>query len=127
MKNYLYIILFFLVTNLLFTSCYKDNEEDLYPNKKNCEKTDVTFKDDIAPLVMDNCLSCHGNTSYTSIGGGIALEGYDNLIVMVNNGLFLSSITHDGNASLMPKNSNKLSECNITLITTWIENGAENN
>ena len=66
---------------------------------------------------------------FGSIGGGIDLEGYDDLKVHVDNGKFLSSITHDGNASFMPKSANntKLPDCDISQITAWINAGAPNN
>jgi len=65
--------------------------------------------------------------SSPSIGGGIDLEGYDQLKIYVDNGKFLSSIIQDGTTSFMPKSALKLVDCDLAQITAWINAGALNN
>lgn len=111
-----------LLTLLMFTSCYYDVEEVLYPG---CDTSNVTFSHDVQNALKTSCLSCHNANSL--IGGGINLEGYDAVKVYVDNGKLLSSIKHDGKASPMPKNGAQLSKCVINKIEAWINNGAPNN
>ncbi len=113
---------------LSMTSCYYDVEEELYPTS-SCDTTNVLFSDHVTAVLDAKCLTCHKATNAGSIGGGINLEGYENLKVYVDNGKFLSSITHDGNASFMPKSANntKLPACDILKITAWVNAGALNN
>lgn len=105
--------------------CYNDNEEDLYPDQA-CNTTEVGFAGTIGPILSNNCLSCHGDRNNGGSGGGINLEGYSNVKIYVDNGLLLSAVKHDGNASPMPKGG-KLSACQISQIEAWIVNGAANN
>ncbi|MBO6517341.1 MAG: hypothetical protein JJ975_12405 [Bacteroidia bacterium] len=112
------------------TSCYYDVEEELYPTTNNtCDTTNISFATDVTAILQSNCLFCHNKSANLSLGGGVDLEGYDALKVYVDNGKFLSSITHDGNASFMPKGGGnpKLPDCEIAQITAWINNGAPNN
>lgn len=113
---------------LSVTSCYYDVEEELYP-VNSCDTTNVLFSDQVSLVLSNRCLNCHNSNNASFIGGGIILEGYANLKVYVDNGLFLSSITHDGNAAFMPQSGNnvKLPECDIAQITAWINAGAPNN
>jgi uncharacterized membrane protein len=113
---------------LSVTSCYYDVEQELYP-QNTCDTSNVLFNDQVSLVLTNRCLNCHNSANATFLGGGIILEGYDNFKVYVDNGKFLSSITHDGNASFMPQSANntKLPDCDIAQITAWINAGAKNN
>ena len=121
------LLLVIVMSGVMMTSCYKDNEEDLYPIISECDTTSMSYVTDIVPIISNQCYACHGSSNYTSLGGNIELEGYAKLKVQVDKGLFLGSIIHDGSASFMPRNANKLNECTILQITSWIEQGAESN
>ena len=117
------IVLFCAI--LSTTGCYYDVEEELYP-VITCDTVDMSFDTDIVAILQRECLACHSNAAHQGIGGGVNLDGYDNVKTYVDNGKLLSSITHDGNASLMPKSANnrKLAKCEIDKITAWINDGA---
>lgn len=121
----IFVVLFTLFVLITINGCYKDKEEELY--KISCDTATVSYSIHIEPLVNKFCNACHGSNINTSLGAGIDLQGYDNLKGNVDNGKFLSSVIHDGNASFMPKNSEKLSDCHISLISKWIEDGARDN
>jgi hypothetical protein len=108
--------------------CYYDNEEDLYGNGPDnpCDTSQVSFIKDIQPIIVQMCgyNGCHGE-SFPS--DNIALNNYDNIVNTVSPELLLSSIAHDGNASNMPKNGNKLPDCDIAKIEKWINDGQPNN
>lgn len=117
-----------LVFIMSTTSCYYDVEEELYPGN-TCDTTNVAYSDQVSKILKTECLLCHSTANSGTLGAGIDLEGYTNLKVYIDNGKFLSSIIHDGNASPMPKtpNNQKLPECAINQITAWINAGAPNN
>lgn len=121
-KNVVYILLMLSIAS----GCYNDTEEELYGTSL-CNLEKVTYTLDVVPILSKNCYTCHSQSNSPGRGAGIVLEGYDKLMIAVQNGLLLESITHGSNASPMPKNMPKLSDCKINTIRKWIENGALNN
>lgn len=115
-----------LIGVLLLTSrCYYDNEAVLYPDSVNC--TDVpnpAFSTDILPILNTHCNNCHGGSSPSA---DIKLDTYNDVMKYVNNGSLMGSINHSSGYSAMPKNSSKLSSCQITKIQNWITSGSLNN
>ena len=116
------LILLFTVP-ILFTSCYYDSEEDLYP-MLGCDTTNVTYSATVLPILQQNCYVCH---SAAANNGNITLEGYTNLKRFVDNGQFLGAIKHLPGFSAMPQNAPKLLECNIEKIEVWVNDGAPDN
>lgn len=107
-------------------ACYYDNEEDLYPtiNPPTCDTLEVSLSLVVVPILDDNCISCHsGGTPAANIN----LEGYDDLLIQVNNGNLLGVIRHDARFSPMPKGGNQLADCDIDKIAAWVSQGAKNN
>jgi len=121
------VILIFGVT-FLFSGCYYDNEECLYP-EGSCDTNDISYATHVWPVISGNCVSCHsGNIPE----GNVSLENYDDVasagqIAEGQYGSLLGTISHHPDNSPMPKNGNKLSDCTITQIRIWIENGTPNN
>jgi hypothetical protein len=110
---------------LVVSSCYYDNEEDLYQFASNdCDTSNVTYSKDIAPLTQTWCNSCHSGSAPS---GGVNTSNYNGLRSVALSGAFYGSITHSGSYSPMPQNSPKLSVCNIAKVRIWIEEGALNN
>jgi hypothetical protein len=124
-RKYLSFVTF--VTILIFTaSCYYDNEEALYPQlSSSCDTSNVTFSGTIAPILANNCLSCHSNAMAASAGNNIRLENYAD--VQSSKTAISGSINHTGSYSPMPKNGAKLKACSITQFDIWVKNGALNN
>lgn len=120
-----YIINILLVWVVL-TGCYNDTEEELY-GVPLCSLEDVTYSNHVTLILSGSCFACHSQVNAAANGAGIVLEGYDRIKVAVENGLLIESITHGPNASPMPKNSPKLSDCKINTIRKWIDDGALNN
>lgn len=115
-----------VVLVLLFQGCYYDKSDLVYPSAA-CDTTGVTYSQTIKPLVGNYCLACHGSNNYSSLGGNLNLDGYNNLSSAVKSGVLLKSIKHEAGASPMPKNSPQLSECHIAQIEKWISSGSQNN
>lgn len=113
----------FMVGLLSLTNCYYDNEEYLY-GEEQCSTDSVTFSGTILPIIQNNCISCHSDAVNS---GGITLETFAQVRMQASNGNLLGVVTHSSGFSPMPKNSPKLSDCNIEAIRKWIESGTVNN
>lgn len=108
---------------LMLTSCYYDVEEELYPDQIECNNTKVTFTTHIAPLVSNNCQSCHNNSM---MNGNISLEGYENIKAQAENGNLVGAVDHQPGFTPMPQGQPKLPACEIEAIQKWIDNGTPN-
>lgn len=89
----------------------------------SCDPTKFTYAAIIQPIITNQCVGCH---KPGSLGGNIDLSTYSLVMVQVNNGKLLGSVTQAVGYSAMPKGS-KLSDCQITQIKNWISAGAPNN
>ena len=113
----------FAVLAMVFTSCYYDVAEVLYP-PTNCVTDNMSYASDIAPILQTNCYVCH---SETANNGNVTLEGHANVINYVNSGQLMGAIKHQPGFTAMPQNSTPLSSCEISKIEQWIVQGAQNN
>ncbi len=113
-----------IVIAFCFSSCYYDVEDELYPSSGACDTLNITYSQTIAPLINSNCNSCH---SASSAQGNVVLDTYAALKTYADNGKLLGVINHSSGYSPMPKNQSKLSTCNISKITIWINQGTPNN
>ncbi len=104
-------------------SCYNDNYQDLYPSG-SCDTTSVSYANDVWPVISARCTGCH---SGGAPAGNIALENYNDVVVVGKNGKLLGSIRFDPGYSPMPKGGSKLSSCDIAKIEKWINDGMPNN
>jgi hypothetical protein len=107
-----------------FTSCYYDNEKDLYPTPPSCDTVNITYSGTVAPIMATNCNACHGTANPS---GGVITDNYNDLKTIVDNGSLRGAINHLPNYSPMPQGGNKLNDCDLTKIGIWIDNGAPNN
>ena len=118
-------MLIFVLTASLLTSCYYDNEEELYPGSGvPCDTTGVTYGNSVAPLMASNCNGCH---SEASPAGNIVTSTYDGLRSAVNSGILRKAINHESGAAPMPQGGNKLSACDLAKVDAWINQGAPQN
>lgn len=111
-----------MVTSLcVFTGCYYDNEEELYPNAggSNTPSDSVSYSATIAPMMASNCTTpgCHATgaqspdlTSYTGV---------------FNNRERVKIRAVDG-PNWMPA-AGPMSQSNRTNLGKWIDAGAPNN
>ncbi|MCF8364495.1 MAG: hypothetical protein K9H16_01845 [Bacteroidales bacterium] len=107
-----------------FSSCYNDNEEDLYPGTIACDTTNITYAGTVAPILQINCNGCHNTVVQQS---GIITDNYSDLQTIINNGSFKGAINHLGGFSPMPKDGGKLSDCDLKQINIWLDSGSPNN
>lgn len=113
--------LFLLV--VICTQCYYDKEDILYGDEM-CLTENMSYTNDIVPILETHCLTCHNQGSNF---GNVTLEGHNNLQIYANNGRLLGAITHMEGFSPMPQGNPKLSSCQIEKISAWITQGTLNN
>ncbi len=128
------IVTTFFILSGFFSSCYYDNQEELYGSEEPCDTTLVTYTDDILPILTSQCYNCHSTANAELFGEDNDLEGYDNLMGYVvagdpENSLFYASVAWLTGAVRMPRpeGSDQISDCNLALIRNWILQGASNN
>ncbi|MEI7663574.1 MAG: cytochrome c [Bacteroidota bacterium] len=122
MKNLIRFIIISVVLSFTLSGCYYDKEDLIYPA---CDVSNVTYKATIAPILKTNCDGCHYTGSTT--GNGIVTDNYNDLSGMATaDGMLWTAINGIG-VSPMPKNTSKLSDCDIARIKKWIDGGALNN
>ena len=105
------------------SSCYYDKAEILYP-PSTCDTATVTYRGSIMPILGANCNTCHGGTLPAY---GIDLTMYSVVKTQVDNGNLWGVVSHAAGYPPMPKNSDKLNDCNLNKIKLWILAGAPNN
>jgi uncharacterized membrane protein len=114
------------VSSFLFTGCYYDIQEELHPSATGqlCDTTAVTYAVQITNILQTNCVGCH---SASSPSGNIALDTYNGVKTVAENGRLVGSIDHLSGYRPMPQNQTQLSECDRLTVKKWIENGSSNN
>ncbi len=110
---------------ILLSSCYYDKAQLIYPAAGTCDTTSANYSTKVAPIISANCAVCHGGTA--TAGAGIKLDNYTGLKIYVGNGQLLNSINQTGVVPAMPLSAGKLTDCEISQITAWINAGALNN
>lgn len=105
----------------LHNGCVEDEEKN-----DDCDTVDVSYSNVILPILLNNCITCHKQSS--TKGGGHILEGYSNVKTYVDNGLLYKSVAHLPGAKPMPYTvSEPIENCKIRKIKAWIDQGAQNN
>jgi cytochrome c5 len=118
-----YSLPLFIIIVIFFASCYYDNQEALYPSLTNtCDTTNVTYSGTIAPIMSNNCTSCH---SGGAPAGSISLTSYANVQTVAASGALMNALTGTGVPAMPPSGS--LSACKISQVQIWIKHGMPNN
>ena len=117
------IIKLLLLAVITLPACYYDNEETLYPAGE-CITTDISFSQDIVPIIQQHCYGCHSAAVNTA---NITLEGHVNMVKYAQNGRLIGAIKHQSGYIAMPQGEAMLSDCNIAKIEQWITDGKPNN
>jgi hypothetical protein len=124
MKKLMFIFL------IVLAGCYYDNEEELYPEGSTpCDTTSVTFSGTVFPIIDNNCTGCHSSGAPS---GNVLLVDHASIsaagqIPVGSYGSLYGVISHASGNSPMPKNGNKLSDCDIRKIKVWIDAGTPDN
>ena len=125
MKKITYIVLGLF--SLLFTSCYYDKEELLYPASSCNTNSNISYSTDLVPILNTRCYFCHSSSTANLRGAGIKLDSYIELKSAIESKNLLPAINHSGSSSPMPQNSTKLTSCQISAFETWVFEGKKDN
>lgn len=89
-----------------------------------CDSNQFKYGANISVIMSTYCTGCHSGAAPS---GNIDLTTYNYVKQQVTNGRLEGSVTHTSGYSPMPKNANKLSDCQIAQIKKWVAAGALNN
>jgi cytochrome c551/c552 len=89
-----------------------------------CDTAVFTYSGAIKNMMSNKCSGCHNPAS---LGGGIDLSTFNGVQSVALNGRLYGAVANLPGYSPMPKNSAKLSDCEIRQIQKWINAGALNN
>lgn len=104
-----------------------------------CGEKEISFNADIQPILAKNCLECHATGGAGAEKSGLLMSSYEDLM----KGTRFGAIVKPGDAMTsalimlvegradpsirMPHHKEPLSKDQITLLRTWVEQGAKNN
>jgi hypothetical protein len=111
-----------IILTLATSSCYYDNEEDLYPGSSTCDTNNVTYSASVAPVFAGYCNSCHSGSAPSA---GIKTDTYTSVTANIIS--IRGAINHEPGYLAMPQNGGKLPGCDLTKIDIWIRLGMPNN
>lgn len=117
----------FLLPAVLFTflwsSCYYDNEEELYPDSQTCDTSNAKYSTVVKPILDLRCTGCHSGAGASA---GIDLSTHANVASYAANGSLVGVMEHLSGFSPMPKSAPKMPECEIKKVKAWVGKGAPN-
>lgn len=109
-----------IVLAVLPMSCVNNSEEELY-GIRPCDIENVTWESKIREIMQKNCVMCHGpDVAFR----GVRHDTYESEMIVVNDGRLRGVVNHLPGYSKMPKDRDKLPECELKLINIWLDNGA---
>ena len=120
-------IMVIITVMVLFSSCYYDKEELLYPGSANGTCSDTTassYSKKVIPIFQQYCYSCHSG-SFPS--GNILMGTYNADKAVAQSGKLYGSVSHASGYTPMPQSGGKLSGCQLAAIKQWIDGGMPNN
>ena len=90
----------------------------------NCDSNQFKYGANVSVIISTYCLGCHSGGAPSA---GINLSTWAGVSQVAVSGRLVGAVSHAPGYSAMPKNSNKLSECQIAQIRKWVNAGALNN
>lgn len=118
MKRIIPLMLGSLLLLLSFQQCTWENELEAYSESDSCNVANVTYTDDIEPILEENCIKCHGNQVSSS---NLNFTMIEDVLKEAKSGELSGVINHRDGYPEMPRDGNKLPECTIRKIDKWID------
>lgn len=99
----------------------------------SAEDTSVSFRSDVAPILLDNCVACH---NAKKAEGGYRIDSFTELSKAGDSGIaplekstettveLLRRLTTEDESERMPAESEALTAAQIKVVTDWIEAGS---
>ncbi len=115
----IFVFLIFTLVSFSYFSCTFDSEEELFESV-DCDTANVSYSA-LTYIFTDVCSACHN--SFSTYKAGIVMDSYDHVVSSIGTGLVWKAINHEEGLTPMPYQQEKLSDCDLNKINTWIENG----
>ena len=110
--------------SLLILSCSSDSEDDVTDpggNGNNPDNTEISYTTHIAPIMSNNCVSCHGSTP--SNGASVSLTTYSQVKNAVENNQLIQRINSTQAGYAMPFNGSQLPQTTRARVEAWRDGG----
>jgi hypothetical protein len=119
-----FIPIFFIP--FLFTACYYDKADKLYPDQAACDTAGMTYTAKIQPILKTNCLDkgCH---TASNPNGAVNLESYTEVKKTVPGSKLLNTLKYIAGGSKNMPPTGKLSDCDVLKVEAWINRGTPEN
>jgi len=91
-------------------------------NCNSCDTNSFAFSENISPVLNKYCVACHSTSNPQA---GVILSDYEHVTQYIDNGSLEGSIKGSPGFNQMPPGGS-ISDCEITQIENWINNGAQN-
>jgi hypothetical protein len=116
-----YFLKLIILILFIFSCKKKQSTIEINNSTLNCSDTvNVSYVNQIEPLLTKNCVSCHFK------GSTMDLSDYTTVSALAMEGSLKGSITGETEYRLMPPNG-KLDTCAIRKIVFWTQQGCKNN
>ncbi len=89
----------------------------------DCDTSNIRFVTHIAPIFQKNCEGCHSGSAPS---GGVLLTNHGQVTNAITTRNLLDAIKHTPGFKAMPPN-NKISDCEIGIVESWIKDGMPDN
>ena len=110
-----------LILLALMSGCTYDDLETI-GSPVDCDVFDVSYGQDILPLVADHCQGCHSGSTPSA---GIAFEEHADIALFAET--MLDRMDREPGDDLLMPPSGKLDSCSIVRFSAWIDAGKPNN
>lgn len=98
-------------------------------------EAEISFKEKVTPILKKYCYNCHAGDKSSK---GLKVDTYENIMKGTSYGkiikpnksaesVLVKSIKSQPGGTKMPPGRRTLSEADVKIITTWIDQGAKNN
>ncbi|MBK8981159.1 MAG: c-type cytochrome [Ignavibacteria bacterium] len=87
----------------------------------DCMSENMSFESDIRPIIDENCVGCHSGAKPKM---GYDFSNSEKFREVALTGDVYLAITHSEGVTAMPFEGDKLSDCDIKKIKSWIDDGA---
>ncbi|MBK8623445.1 MAG: hypothetical protein IPN79_17205 [Saprospiraceae bacterium] len=88
-----------------------------------CNTDNISYNAFVKPA-LSGCTTCHQAANQS---GGVRLDTYAEVKAVAANGKLYGSISWQNGFSRMPSGGNKMNDCNISKIKSWIDAGSPEN
>ncbi len=127
MKQPYFMFMLALFPAVFISSCTSVKKDQLILPR--CDTANISYANDIVPIVRNYCYSCHSEQNKVE-SGGLILEGHDPLAAWGGGGAnstLIGVISHKPGFIPMPYLEPKIDSCSINKIVAWVNAGTPDN